>query len=219
MARVGELHADVRAILLTHAHLDHTLAIGAVQRATNAKIYLHADDLQLYDLGCLQLVGFLARWQVLKIILFVLLWLLLQFLRFLFYILGSPHGELARVALTIMPPPRPHAFLAHNQQFPISRNISCTIIHTPGHTPGSICFHFPTMSRLLSGDTLFRYGVGRTDLPGGSHAALLTSITTRLLVLPANTIVIPGHGPETTIRAETVGNPFLQPHKQQPEST
>lgn len=77
------------------------------------------------------------------------------------------------------------------------------VIHTPGHTPGGVCFHIPSQRILFSGDTLFRQGIGRTDLPGGSYSQIVSSIRTRLFTLPADTLVLPGHGPETTIAAET----------------
>jgi glyoxylase-like metal-dependent hydrolase (beta-lactamase superfamily II) len=85
------------------------------------------------------------------------------------------------------------------------------VFHTPGHTPGSLCFHLDRSSPLLlSGDTLFAGSVGRTDLWGGDHEQEIASIETRLLGLDDRTRVIPGHGPETTIGAERRGNPFLQ---------
>jgi len=84
------------------------------------------------------------------------------------------------------------------------------VIHTPGHTPGSICLLFPKQELLLAGDTLFAGSVGRTDLPGGNGPALLRSIHEWLLPLPENTLVVPGHGPETTLGQERETNPFLQ---------
>jgi glyoxylase-like metal-dependent hydrolase (beta-lactamase superfamily II) len=84
------------------------------------------------------------------------------------------------------------------------------ILHTPGHTEGSICLYLPTQSLLLAGDTLFAGSVGRTDLPGGNTQKLLNSIHDRLLTLPDDVKVIPGHGPSTTIGSEREENPFLQ---------
>jgi len=83
------------------------------------------------------------------------------------------------------------------------------VIHTPGHTPGSLCFYLPGEKILFSGDTLFAGGVGRTDLWGGSHPQLLTSIRERLLTLPEATQVLPGHGGGTAIGHEAENNPFL----------
>src|SRR5271155_3799693 len=85
------------------------------------------------------------------------------------------------------------------------------ILHTPGHTPGSICLHFPEAQLLLAGDTLFAGSIGRTDLPGGDGRQILRSLRDRLLVLPDATRVVPGHGRETTIGEERQSNPFLQP--------
>ena len=87
------------------------------------------------------------------------------------------------------------------------------VLHTPGHTPGSICllFHFNDQDLLLAGDTLFAGSIGRTDLPGGDGQQILRSLRERLLVLPDATRVVPGHGPETTIGEERQSNPFLQP--------
>ncbi|MFZ0631311.1 MAG: MBL fold metallo-hydrolase [Acidobacteriaceae bacterium] len=85
------------------------------------------------------------------------------------------------------------------------------ILHTPGHTQGSICLHFAPDDLLLAGDTLFAGSIGRTDLPGGDGRQLLQSIHNRLLVLPEETLVIPGHGPKTTIGEERQANPFLRP--------
>jgi hydroxyacylglutathione hydrolase len=89
------------------------------------------------------------------------------------------------------------------------RGLDAQIIHTPGHTEGSLCLHLPSESLLLAGDTLFAGSVGRTDLPGGNHGKLIQSIRERLLPLPDATVVIPGHGPATTIGEERVSNPFL----------
>jgi hydroxyacylglutathione hydrolase len=85
------------------------------------------------------------------------------------------------------------------------------VLHTPGHTPGSICLHFSDQRLLIAGDTLFAGSIGRTDLPGGDGHQILRSLRDRLLVLPDATRVLPGHGPETTIGEERQSNPFLQP--------
>ena len=87
--------------------------------------------------------------------------------------------------------------------------ISGIILHTPGHTQGSVCLHLPAQQLLLAGDTLFAGSVGRTDLPGGDGRTLIRSIHAKLLPLPDSTIVIPGHGPNTTIGRERESNPFL----------
>jgi hydroxyacylglutathione hydrolase len=85
-----------------------------------------------------------------------------------------------------------------------------SILHTPGHTQGSVCLYLPDQSLLLAGDTLFAGSVGRTDLPGGNTRQLIASIHERLLTLPDDVTVLPGHGPKTFIGAERASNPFLQ---------
>ena len=82
------------------------------------------------------------------------------------------------------------------------------VLHTPGHSPGGICLLGQGV--VFCGDTLFNYGIGRTDLPSGSYTQLMNSIFTKLMVLPDNTVVYPGHGPDTTIGTERRGNPFLR---------
>jgi hydroxyacylglutathione hydrolase len=91
-------------------------------------------------------------------------------------------------------------------------NLRAEVIHTPGHTRGSICLLFPQQHLLLSGDTLFAGSIGRTDLPGGDGPQILRSLRNRLMVLPETTRVLPGHGPDTTIGEEKQSNPFLQPN-------
>ena len=82
------------------------------------------------------------------------------------------------------------------------------VIETPGHTPGGVCYYFPSEKLLLSGDTLFAGSIGRTDLPGGNMPTLMESFK-KLTVLQDDTIAIPGHGPRTTIGEEKRSNPFL----------
>jgi hydroxyacylglutathione hydrolase len=83
------------------------------------------------------------------------------------------------------------------------------VLHTPGHTQGSVCLYFAPLNLLVAGDTLFAGSIGRTDLPGGNSRLILDSIHARLLVLPEETHVLPGHGPLTTIGEEKQSNPFL----------
>lgn len=84
------------------------------------------------------------------------------------------------------------------------------VLHTPGHTPGSLCLWIPGETKLLSGDTLFRDSIGRTDLPGGDSRRILESIREKLLPLPEETVVVPGHGPVTTLGREKEFNYFLK---------
>jgi hydroxyacylglutathione hydrolase len=86
---------------------------------------------------------------------------------------------------------------------------SATILHTPGHTEGSICLYFETEKKLIAGDTLFAGSIGRTDLPGGSMQKIMRSLHDTVMALPDETVVVPGHGELTTIGDERESNPFL----------
>lgn len=88
--------------------------------------------------------------------------------------------------------------------------IQATVLHTPGHTEGSVCLLFEPQKTLVAGDTLFAGSIGRTDLPGGSYDKIIQSLHDKLLVLPDEIHVVPGHGPLTTIGEERQSNPFLQ---------
>ena len=103
--------------------------------------------------------------------------------------------------------PPPDSLLEENDEVKIG-NSTLKIFHTPGHSPGSLILL--TDSFLISGDTLFCMGVGRTDLPGGSWTTLINSINEKIFIHPDDTIVLPGHGPSTTIGQEKSGNPFLR---------
>ncbi len=106
-------------------------------------------------------------------------------------------------------PPAPTQWLSGGETIAIGK-LSIRVLHTPGHTPGSVGFYLGGDDAILfAGDTLFADSVGRTDLPGGSFADLAVSIRTKLYVLPGETRVIPGHGPETTIADERERNPFV----------
>lgn len=97
----------------------------------------------------------------------------------------------------------------HDNQIIEWQGLNIQVLHTPGHTPGSVCFLLTP--DLISGDTLFRRGIGRTDFPRGSYQSIVFSIENRIYTLPPETVVHPGHGPETTVDEEMKGNPFV-PH-------
>ncbi len=173
--RIAEIVAHhaltVRAIIHTHAHLDHIYCTHDVKQQHGGDICLHAGDTFLYD-------GFAMQCRM----------------------FGLP-------ARTTSPVDR---FLEHGDTVALgTRGIS--VIHTPGHTPGSICFEVSDGSRtiLFAGDTLFRRSVGRTDLPGGDAPTLARSIKERLYTRDLDALVVPGHGPSTTLGDEARGNPFV----------
>jgi hydroxyacylglutathione hydrolase len=95
--------------------------------------------------------------------------------------------------------------------------IEATVLHTPGHTEGSSCLYFPEEKRLIAGDTLFAGSIGRTDLPGGNFDKIMGSIHGTLMELPDEVVVIPGHGPETTIGEERETNPFVTDKRYKPK--
>lgn len=165
LARLQESGETVVAILLTHAHFDHLLAVRELQEATGAPLYVHAADA----------------------------------------------AALTDAELSLIPPSRlPYSLTADRL---LSDGDTVTVgelvlevLHTPGHTPGSCCYRCGDL--LVTGDTLFRGSVGRTDFPGGSTAALFNSLR-RLAALPETLRVIAGHGEETTLGRECRCNPYL----------
>ncbi|BCA54418.1 putative Hydrolase, beta-lactamase-like [Nitrospira sp. KM1] len=108
-----------------------------------------------------------------------------------------------------VPVPSPDQWLKDEEKIEVG-GLAAVAIHTPGHTPGSMSFHIPGGKLLLSGDTLFRGSIGRTDLWGGDFDAIERSIRERLYTLQEDTVVIPGHGPETEIGREKFDNQFIR---------
>ena len=105
------------------------------------------------------------------------------------------------------PPPKPDRLLKDGDTVEIG-DLSFTVLHTPGHSPGGISLYGHGV--VFSGDTLFNFGIGRFDLPGCSYAELMDSIHNKLLTLPDETVVLPGHGPKTSVGTERRFNPFLR---------
>jgi glyoxylase-like metal-dependent hydrolase (beta-lactamase superfamily II) len=160
----------VKAIVITHAHIDHVTASNELRAATGAPVYMNGRDKVLLDALDVQ-----AGWLGVK-------------------------------------PPAAVEIDSHSAEGTVLKAGATEfhIMDTPGHTPGSQSVWIPSESKLLAGDTLFRNGIGRTDLPGGDGRLILSSIRTKLLALPPETVVTPGHGAETTIGREKEHNLFLR---------
>jgi hydroxyacylglutathione hydrolase len=177
LERIAEIVAQydltVRAIIHTHAHLDHIYGTREVCEKHGGDVCLHKGDAFLYDGFAMQAAMF--GWKV------------------------QPTTPVTR-------------WIEHEDTIAMGKRV-LTVVHTPGHTPGSVCFelHDPDAGRLLfAGDTLFRRSIGRTDLPGGDSKLILKSIKERLYSKDLDTVVIPGHGPTTTLGDEARGNPFVR---------
>lgn len=168
------------AVILTHGHLDHTATAAQFCRAVDVPAYIHPADEYMLDDPLAALSPELRA-----------------------ALAGMPMGEL-----------RPPTVLELSDLLePGLAGLPLTIDHTPGHTGGSVVIRVHAESDrpevLFTGDTLFAGSIGRTDLPGGSASQELGSIHERLLTRPDSAVVLPGHGPSSTIGAERAGNPFL----------
>jgi glyoxylase-like metal-dependent hydrolase (beta-lactamase superfamily II) len=124
-------------------------------------------------------------------------------------LLGAIKTQAAMFGLAVPETAPPDGTLADGQTVGLE-TYPAQVLFTPGHTQGSVCLHFAPLNLLLAGDTLFAGSIGRTDLPGGSFALIMDSLHSKLLGLPGETRVLPGHGPVTTIERERAENPFLQ---------
>jgi glyoxylase-like metal-dependent hydrolase (beta-lactamase superfamily II) len=174
------------AVLLTHGHVDHVYSVTPVCGAHGVAAYINTDDrYRLKDpIGSLDPA--------------------------LVMMLEQEYGKAARWA-----EPDDVRILTDAETLRIA-GLGLTVVHAPGHTEGSVMFTLPDPpqgvdvgSTVLSGDVLFAGSIGRTDLPGGDHRAMMRSLRERVLPLPDDAIVLPGHGPVTTIGRERATNPFL----------
>jgi hydroxyacylglutathione hydrolase len=160
----------VKAIVITHAHIDHIGGAAKLKALTGAPVHMNRDDAELYD-----------------------------------------HLDVQAGWLGVETPERTAIDTAAREGDSLRLgNAEFQVLHTPGHTQGSISLWIPAENKLIAGDTLFRDSIGRTDLPGGDGRQILRSIHTKLLTLPGDATVIPGHGPNTTIGREKERNPFLR---------
>jgi hydroxyacylglutathione hydrolase len=181
----------VKQILITHAHIDHIAGAARLKQLTGAPILYNPRDLPLVRMMDMQ-----AGWLGIE----------------------TPEvhppddtledGRIITLGVAAGFSPRNQTPPNDGALAPAAP-ITGTILFTPGHTQGSVCLHLPNQNLLLAGDTLFAGSVGRTDLPGGDGPMLIRSIHEKLLPLPDETTVIPGHGPATTIGEERETNPFL----------
>ena len=117
----------------------------------------------------------------------------------------NPLGMVMR--LSLQAPPPPDRLLQGGDSLDVG-DLHFLVLHTPGHTRGGICLLGEGV--VFTGDTLFNFGIGRTDTAGGSYDQIMNSIHTKLMVLPGNTVVYPGHGPQSTVATESEWNPFLR---------
>jgi hydroxyacylglutathione hydrolase len=177
LALLGRHKLTVKAIVSTHAHIDHVGGLAKLHQFTGAPVLMHREDLPLYQ-GMEVQAAFL----------------------------GVRTPELTSVD-----------HLLKEGDALRWGTFEAKVIHTPGHTPGSVCLYLPNQEgnlvlpapKLFAGDTLFAGSIGRTDLWGGSMEQIMDSLRSKLMELPDDTVVYPGHGAATTIGEERQSNPFL----------
>lgn len=165
------MDADVRAVLLTHAHGDHIGAVEKLRVEFSAPLYIHPEDVSM--------------------------------------LMDSNKNFSAMMGPGIACK-NPEHLVKDGEILTFDDEISLKVLHTPGHTSGGVCYYSADLGILFSGDTLFAESIGRTDFPGGSYSTLIENIQDKLMILPDETRVFSGHGPETSIGWEKDHNPFIR---------
>jgi hydroxyacylglutathione hydrolase len=173
LAAVDQLGVNVTTVVNTHAHLDHVSGLPEVVDALKVPVFMHRDDMPIYDAVQEQAIMFGLK------------------------------------------PPRQidiSRYLVDGDTVTVG-NLEAEVLLTPGHSPGSVCLGFWKTNPpcLIAGDVLFQGSIGRTDLPGGDHDTILRTLSERFVPMADDTVVYPGHGPDTTIGIEKKTNPFLAP--------
>lgn len=170
-ARLAHHHLQVRWLINTHGHADHTAGNDYWAARTGAQVVLHQADWEFFS---------------------------------------TPEMQAVAQAEGFPPLTRADRLVQDGDRISVG-HLTLEVLHTPGHTPGSICLYLP--GHLFTGDTLFVENAGRTDLPGGSLQQLIASIQEKLLPLPEETIIWPGHDygttPTSTLKAEKENNPYI----------
>ena len=167
--RLAHENLSLKAVWLTHGHLDHVLGVPRIVNETGAELFLHPEDKTMYEKLQAQATNYGIRVE--------------------------------------SEPPAPDHDLSDHEELHIG-SCSFEVLHVPGHSKGGVAFFGHGV--VFVGDALFAGNIGRTDLYGGDQDTLLTSIRERLLTLPEDTIVYPGHGPETSVGVERRTNPFFR---------
>lgn len=167
--KLKENNLTLKAVLLTHGHFDHIMAVQYLKNTFNVKVYAHESEEEILADASKNLSASMG---------------------------DAPLSINADI------------LLKDNQKLELI-GTTITVIHTPGHTAGGVCYYFESEKLLFSGDTLFRDSVGRTDFPTGSMSVLVRSIKEKLITLGDDVVVYPGHEGETTISRERKFNPFI----------
>ncbi|HZH90699.1 MAG TPA: MBL fold metallo-hydrolase [Pyrinomonadaceae bacterium] len=171
---------DLQAILLTHAHMDHVGGVGALKSLRPAaEIILHAADEPLYRQLTEQ-----PAW------------------------IGIPRSQWSALGFVYAEPPALDRYWTDGEIYEVG-TLALRVLHCPGHTPGHVVLFEARERKVFVGDCLFAGSIGRTDLPGGSHEALMDSLLNKIVPLGDDVTVYSGHGPDTTIGRERLNNPFL----------